>query len=445
MKNYVFRCTKDGNRIIGSHTNATQGAAACGSPGSCSTVTAFDDGVDVEVWVDSPGHRPDRHAVLDQKQFVDDNMLIADENTAARTDGTQGTMVAGSPASCSTATAFEDEFYVDSVEAETAEIACATDRIWIESLGLRQSDRNTLLDHNKCLNDKILNAAQKVLHAQFPNCSGLEDTIKVAFGLVHLKDSCRNVVVQILHDPTKEHWITVSNKSNSDGHISVYCSLQLRPSPKCIAHVLNFLKLSTPSVTVRVMNTRKQEGCVDCGLFVVAYCETILSGKDPCNFIYDQSKMRDHLVSSLEKGYICPFPLASFRTVRRQIVSKYTLNIFCVCRSIHVAGQTMVCCDSCKEWFHQTCLDVCDEEFQMLSNKNKRFLCVQCGDTDAKSCAIEDACRNEDIMQMCDVWYDDVTNGCVILCVSAAIVFKRDPSSSRAARHVGEISPAHGV
>jgi len=61
----------------------------------------------------------------------------------------------------------------------------------------------------------------------------------------------------------------------------------------------------------------------------------------------------------------------------------------------------------------------------MLSNKNKHFLCVQCGDTDAKSGAIEDACRNEDIMQMCGVWYDDVTNGCVclpLLCLKEILV-----------------------
>jgi hypothetical protein len=172
--------------------------------------------------------------------------------------------------------------------------------------------------------------------------------------------------------------------------------------------VLKFIKLSTPSVTVTVMNTRKQAGSVDCGLFAIAYSETILSGKDPCNFVYDQCQMRNHLVTCFDKGYISPFPVSCLRTVRRQVAYTYSLNIYCTCRSTHTSEDIMLCCDSCNEWYHQTCLGVSDEQVIVLSGKKNEFLCINCDNDNLNAGDGESVTScNEDNVDLCGVMYDD--------------------------------------
>ena len=47
---------------------------------------------------------------------------------------------------------------------------------------------------------------------------------------------------------------------------------------------------------------------IDCGIFAIAYAIDLLQGHDPSKLIYDQSKMREHLIDCFEKELIQPFP-----------------------------------------------------------------------------------------------------------------------------------------
>ena len=50
-----------------------------------------------------------------------------------------------------------------------------------------------------------------------------------------------------------------------------------------------------------------QQGSRDCRIFALAYAMELSHGFDPSNFIFDQSKMRDHLQLP-GKQQINPFP-----------------------------------------------------------------------------------------------------------------------------------------
>ena len=52
----------------------------------------------------------------------------------------------------------------------------------------------------------------------------------------------------------------------------------------------------------------KQQGSRDCGIFALAYATELANGFDPSNFIFDQSKMRDHLFNYLENNRLTRFP-----------------------------------------------------------------------------------------------------------------------------------------
>jgi polycystin 1L2 len=53
---------------------------------------------------------------------------------------------------------------------------------------------------------------------------------------------------------------------------------------------------------------RNQTGEVDCGLFAIAYAFELAAGNDPTTINFDQSKMRQHLLSCLEREEFTSFP-----------------------------------------------------------------------------------------------------------------------------------------
>ena len=47
----------------------------------------------------------------------------------------------------------------------------------------------------------------------------------------------------------------------------------------------------------------KHVGTTDCGVFAIAYSIDILFGKNPSEIVYDQSKLRQHLVDCFQKEH----------------------------------------------------------------------------------------------------------------------------------------------
>lgn len=138
------------------------------------------------------------------------------------------------------------------------------DCVWIADLGLEE-----------CLNDEIINVAQRVLRGQYGNTQSFNDTVILAAGQVTPLTTGKDKVIQILHDPKHQHWITVSTINCPEGNVAVYCSLHLKPSIACINGLSKLLNFTTPSLTMTIMNTHKQLGSLDCGLFAIAYADTI--------------------------------------------------------------------------------------------------------------------------------------------------------------------------
>ena len=53
----------------------------------------------------------------------------------------------------------------------------------------------------------------------------------------------------------------------------------------------------------------KQSGGVDCGLFAIAFSVDLCYGIDPSAVVYDQSRMRKHLIECFDKMKLTQFPL----------------------------------------------------------------------------------------------------------------------------------------
>ena len=53
----------------------------------------------------------------------------------------------------------------------------------------------------------------------------------------------------------------------------------------------------------------QQVGSTDCRLFAIAYVVDTLNGNNVCHLIYDQTKMKGHLITCFKQQKIATFPL----------------------------------------------------------------------------------------------------------------------------------------
>jgi hypothetical protein len=132
-----------------------------------------------------------------------------------------------------------------------------------------------------------MNAAQALLRLKYPLSVGLEDTIAEAANTVSRRVTC-SPTVQIFHDVTYRHWITVTDKDCQPGHLSVLCCNQMIPSNACLQDISKYFRLQTRTITVNLLNVVKQQGNGNCGLFAVAFADTILNESHPCNAIFSE-------------------------------------------------------------------------------------------------------------------------------------------------------------
>lgn len=93
----------------------------------------------------------------------------------------------------------------------------------------------------------------------------------------------------------------------------------------------------------------------DCGLFAIAFAVSLCLGMNPSKFIYDQEKMRRHLIECLESQKFSNFPFSINTNWKKKKVMKTRESIYCNCRGLY--DSEMVQCVVCETWIHHRCLD----------------------------------------------------------------------------------------
>ena len=96
----------------------------------------------------------------------------------------------------------------------------------------------------------------------------------------------------------------------------------------------------------------------DCGLFAIAFATSLARASSrPCKYnLYDQAKMRIHLIHCFETQSMTPFPSHVFRRPSDPNIEAY--SNYCVCRMINDGTPMIQCSASCTEWYHMACCAV---------------------------------------------------------------------------------------
>ena len=206
--------------------------------------------------------------------------------------------------------------------------SCYSNKSWVPELGLLWEDKEILLCDSSWLNDRHINAAQRLLKAANPNLPGFQNPL---FGQTLLYDIEPGEFVQILHDGGG-HWLTVSTVGTTHPYINVFDSLYPFTSPSVKLQIASMLCTQQKEIITTFKDVQMQGGSSDCGVFAIAFATAITFGQDPgCN-MFEQRLLRSHLIGCFEKMEILMFPILKKRRVGGRTKSTDSIAVYCICR-----------------------------------------------------------------------------------------------------------------
>ena len=107
------------------------------------------------------------------------------------------------------------------------------------------------------------------------------------------------------------HWVcttSVNTKKESDVYVMDSLGGVCPMSHSLQQQIAQVYGGRRSQLIVRSRSVQQQVGVKDCGLFAVAFAVEVCQKNDPSSVSYDQSKMRSHFASCLQKGHLDTFP-----------------------------------------------------------------------------------------------------------------------------------------
>ena len=104
----------------------------------------------------------------------------------------------------------------------------------------------------------------------------------------------------------------------------------------------------------------------------------------PSSVLWDQEKMRQHLITCFENGKMEPFPAWGLPQQQKvissigeeQVLEEVKVRVYCRCRMPQTGRVKMAQCTKCNEWYHQNCVNISQTIF---CHKNRMsFVCAYC-------------------------------------------------------------------
>jgi len=161
------------------------------------------------------------------------------------------------------------------------------------------------LSSDHLLDDIHMGAAQELIKKQFPHLGGLQNTVmQNSEMLMSLKGNSDNLQIVHVELGQTNHWVLLSTVGCPEGEIDLYDSLQQKPSSDTQTVIARYLRSSSPSIRIKLINVALQKGSTDCGLYAIAMMTSIAFEQDPEYIVYDHKGLRLHLKECFNKGII---------------------------------------------------------------------------------------------------------------------------------------------
>ena len=187
-----------------------------------------------------------------------------------------------------------------------------TEEPWlrIEMYILKKEDQHLLLSKDAWLNDRIMDAAQKLICKEIGTDESYQSVLNSEKKTIDPFHPLSQEHFQLLHDGAN-HWFL---SFCSNGRVQVcdnLCSSLTRSSRKSIRSLYEHCVADGGEQIVAFLPVQKQPDGHNCGPFAIAYAAEILDGRSPSEAVFDVNKMREHLITCLEMQRLTPFPKVS--------------------------------------------------------------------------------------------------------------------------------------
>ena len=175
---------------------------------------------------------------------------------------------------------------------------------------LKKGDQHLLLSKDAWLNDRIMDAAEKLICKEIGTDESYQSVLNSEKKPIDPFHTVSQEHVQLLHDGAN-HWFL---SFCSNGRVQVCDSLRsslTRSSEKSIRSLYKHYVADGGEQIVNFLPVQKQPDGHNWEPFAVAYAAEILDGRSPSEVVFDVNKMREHLITSLEMQRLTPFPKVS--------------------------------------------------------------------------------------------------------------------------------------
>ena len=175
------------------------------------------------------------------------------------------------------------------------------------------------------------------------------------------------------------HWCVVSTIDCNPDEVKVYDTMYRKVQSSTIPIIASFVFCTRTSLTISVVDVGRQSNRYDCGVLAIAVAYDLCAGNDPLTMVYEHRTIRQHLMECLKKCTISRFPIRETRTTR-EVIDTQVILLFCTCRMPEELEiqDPMAMCVSCKEWYHNSCMDIPDVVWK---DKTIQWKCKSCAST----------------------------------------------------------------
>jgi hypothetical protein len=235
--------------------------------------------------------------------------------------------------------------------------------------GLYMTDKDILLSPDEWLTDSLIDAAQELIKRINPAIGGLQ---RVCCGLTMAFMVEPNEFLQIV-GTGNGHWILVSTVGTRHPTVLVYDSAYCTVNYYVERQIATMLCSQEKEIMLHFINTQMQYGSGDCGLFAIAFATAIALGISPEFIDFEQSEMRQHLLTCFNNGKLTMFPYDKKRRVKNRVKATQQIKLYCKCH-LPEFGE-MIQCTKCDEWYH---LDMCVSVQKVYLQPVVQWLCDIC-------------------------------------------------------------------
>ena len=181
-----------------------------------------------------------------------------------------------------------------------------------EFYNLTMEDKSILISETAFLNDKIMDAAQKLICKALGNLDTYQSVLNSQRKDLPFYPS-DNEHLQLMHDGSN-HWILTFCSS---GQVQVCDSLRdciNRETQRFMKALYSLFLDIRGKMRVTFLPVQRQDDGSNCGAFAIAFAAEILDGKSPMSVHFDVGAMRLHLIKCLETKELSPFPKSRMST-----------------------------------------------------------------------------------------------------------------------------------